>query len=91
MCHITRQASIKAQRNSLIPNRNRQASSPLIDRLKLPYHKRKEKTEIHKLLSAQVYQQKIPTNEIRTYARTNQRRALTNPGLKWLSVFSFCL
>jgi len=35
-CHITRQASIIAQRNSLIPDQSSQASSILIERLKHP-------------------------------------------------------
>jgi len=38
LCQITWKASTNAERSSLIPNRNSQASNPFIEGLKFPYH-----------------------------------------------------
>jgi len=47
----SRQASINAQCNSLIPNRNSWASSPIIERSKL-YHNWQDKSKRRKYFSA---------------------------------------
>jgi len=59
-CHIIRQTSINAlaQHNGLILNRNTQASSPLIEQLKPPYHKWNKSQKVIRFYQLSVCQQK---------------------------------